>query len=208
MKAAVIEHYGPPEVLHLGEAPEPICGPRDVLIEVHASSVNPIDTKIRRGGMRGVIHYRLPWVLGLDVSGVVKEVGSKVTRFRPGDEVYSSPTHRRSGCYAELVAIDERAVGRKPKNISHGEAAGIPLAGITAWMSVVEKARAAAGKKILVHAGAGGVGSLAIQIAKHFGAHVATTASARNTELVASLGADEIIDYTKQRYDELLSGFD
>lgn len=207
MKAAVIHGYGGPDVFRIEDVPAPVCGPDDVLIRVKAASVNPVDTKLRRGAMRGVVRYRMPWILGLDVSGVVEEVGARVTRFAAGDEVYASPTHRRPGCYAELTAIEEKAVARKPKNVSHEEAAGIPLAALTAWASLVDPGLGA-GQKVLVQAGAGGVGSFAIPLAKHLGAHVASTCSTRNVKLVESLGADEVIDYTTARYDEVLQDYD
>ncbi|TNE51177.1 MAG: NADP-dependent oxidoreductase [Deltaproteobacteria bacterium] len=208
MKAAIIRSYGAPNVFQVEEFSRPSVGPRDVLIEVHASSVNPVDWKIRSGGQRGAIRYKLPWVLGMDVSGVVAEVGSSVTKFKPGDEVYSSPTHRRSGTYAEWVAIDEDAVALKPKNISHYEAASIPLVGLTAWESLVVKGNLQPGQKVLIQAGSGGVGSIAIQLAKHLGAYVITTCSGRNIELVKSLGADQVIDYTQENFDEVLSDID
>jgi len=175
------------------EVPRPEPGPDDVLVEVHASSVNPVDCKIRSGGQRGIIHYRLPWILGLDVSGVVVEVGARVRGFAPGDAVWASPTHRRPGCYAEYVAIDASAVARKPENLSHVEAAGIPLVGLTVWQSM--KGRVRPGDEVLVLAGSGGVGMAAIQIAKHLGARVTTTTSTRNEGLVRDLGADRVIDY-------------
>ena len=208
MKAAVIREYGGPEVFRIEEMPEPSIGPRDLLIEVHAAGVNPVDTKMRAGAFRGALRWKMPWILGLDVSGVVKEVGSSVTRFAPGDEVYSSPPHHRPGCYAERVAIDEGACARKPKNISHQEAAGLPMVTLTAWESLVVKAKLKAGQKCFVQAGAGGVGSASIQLAKHLGAHVATTCSEKNLELVKSLGADLAIDYRTQRFEELLSDYD
>lgn len=207
MKAAVIHGYGGPDVFRIEEVPEPVCGPSDVLIRVKAAAVNPVDTKLRRGFMRGVVRYRMPWILGLDVSGVVEAVGERVTRFSPGDEVYASPTHRRPGCYAELTAIEEKAVARKPKNVSHEEAAGIPMAALTAWASLVDPGLQA-GQRVLVQAGAGGVGSISIQLAKHLGAHVAATCSTRNIALVESLGADEVIDYTTTRYEEVLTDYD
>jgi NADPH:quinone reductase-like Zn-dependent oxidoreductase len=206
VKAAQIHAYGDAETLRVEDVDPPAVGPRDVLIEVVAASVNPIDWKIRSGHQRAIIRYRLPHVLGLDVSGVVVEVGKRVRRFRVGDEVFSSPSHRRQGTYAEYAAIDERAVALKPSNITHEEAAGIPLAGLTAWQAL--EGRVAAGDKVLVQAGAGGVGSLAIQIAKHFGATVATTCSARNVELCTQLGADMVIDYGREAFDDVLSDYD
>ncbi|MEZ4336273.1 MAG: NADP-dependent oxidoreductase, partial [Sandaracinaceae bacterium] len=208
MRAARIHAYGAPDVLQVDEVPDPEPGPRDLLVEVHASSINPVDYKIRSGGQRALIHYRLPWILGLDFSGVVRKVGAKVTRFQVGDEVYGSPTHRRPGCYAELLCVDERQAARKPRNMTHAEAASIPLVGMTAWGALVVQGRLRAGEKALITAGSGGVGSFAIQLAKSLGAHVATTCSARNAELVRSLGADEVIDYREQRVEEVLSGYD
>lgn len=208
MRAAVIRRYGDPDVFEIADVDPPAIGPRDVLIEAHAASVNPVDAKMRRGYFRAVSGQRLPWILGLDVSGVVRQVGSKVTSFQPGDEVYASPTHRRPGCYAELVAVDARAVARKPKNLTHAEAASLPLVALTAWATLVDGAKLAAGQRVLIQAGSGGVGVIAIQLAKHLGAHVATTCSARNAELVRSLGADQVIDYTKEAYAGVLRDLD
>ena len=208
MRAARIHEYGPPEVLRVEDVAPPRPGRRDVLVDVHAASVNPVDFKIRSGGNRALIHYRLPWILGLDFSGVVVEVGDAVERFRPGDEVYGSPTHRRPGTYAEQICVDERAVAHKPANLTHHEAAAIPLVGLTAWDALVVRGRLKAGERALIHAGSGGVGTFAIQLAKDLGAHVATTCSAKNVELCASLGADEVIDYNAQRFDEGPPRFD
>ncbi len=208
MRAAVIREYGRPEVLRIEDMPAPVVGVRDLLIEVRAAGVNPVDTKMRGGAFRGALRFPLPWILGLDVSGVVREVGAGVTRFQVGDEVYASPTHRRPGCYAEMVAIDERACARKPRNVSHEEAAGIPMVALTAWESLVEKAHLRGGQRVLIQAGSGGVGNVAIQLAKHLGAWVATTCSERNFELVRSLGADQPIDYRTQPFEEVLSELD
>lgn len=208
LKAARIHRYGDPEVFQIDDIPPPAVGPRDVLVEVHAASVNPVDWKIRQGYQRGVIRYKLPVVLGLDVSGVVVEVGGRVTKFRPGDEVYSSPTHRRQGTYAEFVAIDERQLAHKPKNFSHQEAASIPLVGLTAWEALCNKGKLQAGQRALIQAGAGGVGTIAIQIAKGLGATVITTCSERNIELVKALGADQVINYHEEAFDEVLSELD
>lgn len=205
MRAALIHRYGPPETFVVEDVERPRPGPRDLLIRVHASSVNPVDTKIRAGAQRLLIRYRLPWILGLDVSGVVEEVGERVTSFRPGDAVFASPRHSRPGCYAEYVAVDEREVAAKPAKLTHEEAASMPLAALTAWDCLVEITRVRPGDKVLVHAGAGGVGSLAIQLAKHLGATVTTTCSARNEELVRGLGADAVIDHRRERFDEVLN---
>jgi NADPH:quinone reductase-like Zn-dependent oxidoreductase len=204
VKAALLPAYGPPEVLVIGEAERPQPGPRDILVRVLASSVNPVDTKLRSGLQRLIARYRLPWILGLDVSGVVEEVGGEVTRFRVGDEIFASPRHSRPGCYAEYVAIDEAEAARKPDNLTHVEAASIPLAGLTAWDCLVRIARVQRGDKVLIHAGAGGVGTLAIQLAKHLGAIVATTCSAKNADFVRELGADIVVDYRRERFEEVL----
>lgn len=197
MLAMRIHEYGGPDVFRADEIERPVPGPRDLLVRVHATAVNPVDWKLRSGGQRNIVRYRLPWILGLDASGVVEAVGERVTRFAVGDEVWSSPTHRRPGCYAEYTCIDEREVGRKPARLSHVEAASMPLVALTAYQCLVESARLSRGERILIHAGAGGVGSFAIQLAKHLGAHVTTTCSARNADFVRALGADEVIDYTK-----------
>lgn len=208
MRAARIHEYGPPEVLRIEEVPAPAPRPRDVLIRVCATSVNPVDWKIRSGGQRSIVRYSLPWILGLDVSGVVEAVGSRVTRFHVGDEVWSSPIHSRPGTYAELVSIDEREVAHKPANLSHDEAASMPLVGLTAYQCIVEKGRLERGQTVLVHAGSGGVGSFAIQLAKHLGASVVTTCSARNEAFVRELGADEVVDYTKQKIEDVVRDVD
>ncbi len=199
MKAIRIHRYGAPEVLTLDEVDAPAPGPRDLLVRVCASSVNPVDCKIRMGGQRNVIRYRLPWILGLDVSGVVEAVGAQVTKFKVGDAVWSSPTHRRPGAYAERLCIDEREAALKPKNLSHDEAASLPLVGLTAYQCLVEKGRLQRGQTVLIHAGAGGVGSFGIQLAKHLGATVITTCSAKNADFVRSLGADRAVDYTTEK---------
>lgn len=208
MKAVRIHEYGDASVLRLDDVDPPALGPRDVRIRVCATSVNPVDWKIRSGGQRNIIPLELPWILGLDVSGVVVEVGPKVTRFQKGDEVWSSPTHRRPGTYAEEVCIDESEVALKPKTVSHDEAASLPLVALTAYQCLVEAGQLKPGQTVLIHAGAGGVGSVAIQIAKHLGARVITTCSARNAEFVKQLGADEAVDYTKTRVEDAVSNVD
>ena len=208
MKAAMIQKYGASDVFAVQEAEKPKPGPKDVLIKIHASSVNPIDWKIRQGTQRGVIHPSFPAILGMDLSGVVEAVGEQVTRFQPGDEVYSSPTHRRQGTYAEYTLVEESACARKPKNLTHQEAASIPLVGLTAWEALVVKGKLQKGQKVLIQAGAGGVGSIAIQMAKHMGAFVIATCSTRNVELLKELGADQVVDYTKERFDEVLKDVD
>jgi NADPH:quinone reductase-like Zn-dependent oxidoreductase len=208
LRAARIHAYGEPEELRVDEVDEPSVGPKDVLIAVRAAAVNPIDFKIRSGVQRAVVRLTLPHTLGMDAAGVVEAVGAQVTRFTPGDEVYCSPTHRRSGTYAEKVAVDESAVAFKPRNVSFAQAAGVPLAGLTAWQSLVDAANVQPGDRVLVQAGAGGVGSLGIQIAKHRGAHVITTCSPRNEALVRHLGADEVVNYREQDVVEAVGSCD
>ena len=208
MRAARIHEYGGPEVLRVEECEPPRPGPRDVLVRVLAASVNPVDCKIRSGGQRGAVRLRLPAILGLDVSGVVVEAGGEVRGFAAGDEVFSSPTHRRPGTYAEYVAIDEREIARKPAELDHRQAAAIPLCALTAWRCLVTTARLRDGQRALVTAGSGGVGTVAIQIAKHRGAHVTATASVRNHELLRSLGADQVIDYRSESVREVAREMD
>lgn len=204
MRAARFHRYGGPEVLRVEEVADPAPGPRDVLIRVRAASVNPIDCKVRHGAQRALIRYRLPQITGMDVSGDVVAVGALVTRFGVGDAVISSPTHRRPGTCAELVAVDESQVARKPPRLDHLQAAALPLAGLTAWASLVGATRVGPGQRVFIQAGAGGVGTLAIQLAKHLGAVVATTCSAPNADFVRSIGADTVIDYTRERYEDVL----
>ncbi len=204
MQAAVIRAYGPPENLEIAQVPRPEPGPRDVLVRVVASSVNPVDVKQRSGAQRVVVPKAMPAILGMDVSGVVEAVGAEVTKFVAGDLVWSSPTHKRPGTWAEYVAIDESEVGLKPPSLDHEQAASLPLVALTAWECLVEGPGVKEGDKVLVQAGSGGVGTAAIQIAKYLKAEVATTCSERNHELVRSLGADVAIDYRTQDFWEVL----
>lgn len=197
MRAVVMHRYGGPEVVAIEERPEPELGPRDVLIAARAASLNPIDYKLRLGLARLVLKPRLPLILGCDVSGVVSRVGAEVTRFAPGDEVFARLEKERMGALAERVAADESVVAKKP-GVSFEEAASLPLAALTALQGLREVARLQPGQRVLIHAGAGGVGSLAIQLAKGMGAWVAATCSGRNVELVRGLGADEVVDYTAE----------
>lgn len=209
MRAAVIRRYGPPDVLRVEEVPPPPPpGPRDLLVRVRAASVNPVDCKIRGGGQRALIRLKLPAILGLDVSGVVEAVGPEVTRFAPGDAVFASPTHRRPGTYAEYLLIDEREAAPKPARLSHVEAASVPLVALTAWNCLVDGIGLAPGERILVHGGTGGVGSVAVQLARHLGAEVTATCSTRNVERVRVLGAQNVVDYTREAFDAAPDAFD
>jgi NADPH:quinone reductase-like Zn-dependent oxidoreductase len=208
VKAVRIHDYGDADVLAFEDAPMPSIRSTDVLVRAVAASVNPVDWKIREGHLRQMISYPLPLTLGWDVSGVVEAVGSGVSRFKVGDPVYSRPDIKRNGTYAEYVAIREDEVAHKPTTVSHIEAASLPLAGITAWEALFTTGRLRAQQKVLIHAGSGGVGSLAVQLAKSRGAFVVATTSGRNSALVKSLGADEVIDYRTQRFQEELRDVD
>lgn len=212
MKAAYIERYGKSSPVIIGDRPVPACGPRDLLVRVRAASVNPIDFKIRDGALRVLFKFRMPLILGSDLAGEVIQIGSEVQGFSVGDEIMARVQKERIGTFAEQIAIDCSTAALKPKSLSFAEAASLPLAGLTAWQALrdFQPVDRPLGKdqKVLIHAGSGGVGSLAIQLAHHLGAHVATTASPRNHELVRSLGADEVIDYRSQRFDELLRDYD
>ncbi|HEX9811467.1 MAG TPA: NADP-dependent oxidoreductase [Burkholderiales bacterium] len=203
MKAAFIRRYGGPEVLDLGEQPVPSPGPDDLQVEVRAASVNPIDFKTRAGETKVVLSYKFPLILGNDLSGVVKAVGPRVTRFKPGDEIYARLHKDRIGSFAEVALVRESAAALKPANTTHEEAASLPLVGLTCWQALLDIARLERGQKVLIHAGAGGIGTFAIQLAHHLGAVVTTTASARNAELVKQLGADVVIDYKTQRFEDV-----
>ena len=198
MRAAVIHRYGGPEVLAVEDRPAPAVGPRDVLIDVRAASLNPIDVKLRQRKVWPVLRPSFPLILGCDVAGVVARVGAAVTRFVPGDAVYARLEQGRMGGLAQQVAAAESVVAKKPARASFEDAASIPLAGLTGLQALRDAAGLQPGQRVLVHAGAGGVGSLAIQIAKILGLHVATTTSGKNAAFVRALGADEVVDYTKE----------
>lgn len=203
MKAVRIHSYGDADVLRVEDVERPRLGPRDLRIAVHATSVNPVDYKLRSGTQRAILPLTMPWTLGMDVSGVVTEVGAKVTGFAVGDEVFSSPHHRRMGTYAEEVVVRADECALKPSSISHEEAAALPLVGLTAYDAVVGAMKVKPGQKVLIQAGSGGVGTVAIQLAKHLGADVYTTCSERNAELVTSLGADRVINYREERFEDV-----
>ncbi len=213
MKAVVCEKYGGPEVLEmLDDLPVPQVGPNGVLVRMNAASVNPVDCKLRRGLLDAVRPVVFPVIWGADLSGVVTEVGPAVTLFKSGDEVYGykdgyvGKTYR--GTYAEYVVAPEKSLARKPANLGHNESAAVPLAALTAWQALLNQGKLKPGQRVLIHAGAGGVGSFAIQIAKAFGAYVAATASPRNLDLLRELGADRPIDYTCERIDQIRPKFD
>jgi NADPH:quinone reductase-like Zn-dependent oxidoreductase len=208
VKAVQIHRYGGPEVLSYEDAPKPEPGPGELLLRVHAAGVNPIDWKIREGHYKLLMRFPLPTVLGWDVSGVVEALGAGVTGFRRGDQVFARPDIKRGGTYAEYVAIRASDAARKPESIDHVHAAAVPLAGLTAWQALFDKAGLREGQRVLVHAAAGGVGHLAVQLAKWKGAFVAGTASGRNAALVRSLGADQVVDYTRERFEDAVAPVD
>jgi NADPH:quinone reductase-like Zn-dependent oxidoreductase len=207
MKAFVVERYGK-DGLRAADVPEPEVGDGDVLVKVSAAGVNPLDVMVRNGELKRLLKYRTPFVLGHDVAGVVTRVGSAVRDLQVGDEVYARPRDLRIGSFAEYIAIDQDDVAPKPASLSLHEAAAVPLVSLAAWQALVDRAHVKPGQKVLVHAGSGGLGSTVIQLAKHLGATVATTARGENAELVRSLGADVVIDYTKEDFAEVLSGYD
>ena len=208
MKAFILDRYGRSDRVRAGEMPDPELQADDVLVQIHAAGVNLLDSKIRNGEFKLFLRYRLPLILGHDVAGVVVQVGSRVRRFKAGDEVYARPADGRIGAFAEFIAIKEEDLALKPKALSMEEAASIPLVGLTAWQALIERANLKRGHKILIHAGAGGVGTFAIQLAKHVGATVATTTSTANVDLVRSLGADVVIDYKKEDFADVLRDYD
>ncbi|EJL60374.1 NADP-dependent oxidoreductase [Flavobacterium sp. CF136] len=208
MKAFIINSYKPKGGMKKVEVSEPQLKENDVLVQVHAAGVNLLDVKIKNGEFKALLPYKMPLILGHDAAGVVVKTGSKVKNFRVGDEVYSRPQDYRMGTFAQFIAIDESDVAIKPKNISMEEAASIPLVGLTVWQALVEKANLKKGQKVFIQAGSGGVGTFAIQLAKHLGATVATTTSAANIDLVKSLGADIVIDYKKEDFETVLKDYD
>ncbi|MFF0947763.1 NADP-dependent oxidoreductase [Rhizobium leguminosarum] len=208
MKAFVVDKYKKKGALRLANLPEPELQDNDVLVRIQATAVNLLDSKVRDGEFKLILPYRPPFVLGHDVAGTVVKAGSRVRRFKVGDQVYARPRDHRVGTFAEFIAVDEADVALKPNNLSMTEAASIPLVGLTAWQALVEVGKVKPGQKVFIQAGSGGVGTFAIQLAKHLGATVATTTSAGNAELARSLGADVVIDYKTQDFEKVLSGYD
>lgn len=207
MKAIVIEQYGGEDQLVERDLPKPKLKGNQVLVEMHATSINPIDWKLREGHLKDAIKLNFPIILGWDAAGVISEVGSEVTQFKVGDEVFARPA-MENGTYAEYVAIDENLVAQKPKGIDFNTAAAVPLAGLTAWQCLVDYGKIKKGDKVLIQAGSGGVGSFAIQIAKSFGAHVLSTASGKNEDLLKEFGVDEFIDYKTTDFTEVAKDMD
>jgi len=208
MKAFLIDRYGKKETGHIDDVPTPALRDDDVLVRVHAASVNALDTRIRTGEFKVILPYRLPLILGNDLAGTVERVGAGVHEFKPGDEVYARVEDDRIGTFAEFVAVKAASVARKPGNLDMMEAASLPLVALTAWQALVETARVKPGQKVFIQAGSGGVGTVAIQLAKHLGAFVATTTSTANVAWVKDLGADVVIDYRQQNFATELRDYD
>ncbi|MER6115890.1 NADP-dependent oxidoreductase [Streptomyces sp. NPDC001743] len=208
MKAFMVEKYGGRAGMRAAEVPEPEVGADDVLVKIHAAGVNPLDLRIRKGDFKAFMPYRLPLVLGNDLAGTVVRVGPSVTRFAVGDEVYARPDKDRIGTFAERIAVHQDDLAPKPATLTMAEAASLPLVALTAWQALVERAQVRPGQKVLIHAGAGGLGSIAVQLAKALGAHVATTVSTAKVGLAGDLGADVVVDYRTQDFEEVLGGYD
>ena len=207
MRAFIVEKYGK-DGLRAAQVPDPAVGPRDVLVHVSAASINPLDKMVRNGDFKRLLKYKTPFVLGHDMAGVVTRVGADVRDYTVGDEVYARPRDLRIGTFAEYIAIDRADIAHKPHSLTMEESAAVPLVALAAWQVLTDLARITPGQKVLVHAGAGGLGSTVIQLARHLGAYVATTAHGNDEQKVRGLGASEVIDYTKADFGERLSGYD
>ena len=208
MKAYVLEKYQKGATLVEQTLPDPVAGPFDVVIRIGATGLNLLDIKIRSGEFKPILPYKTPFVLGHDLAGTVIAAGPQVRRFKVGDAVYARPRDGRIGTYAQAIAVHEDDVALKPANLSIVESAGTPLVALTAWQALVKVGKVKPGQKVFIQAGSGGVGTIAIQLAKHLGATVATTCGASSIELVRSLGADVAIDYRTQDIEKELSGYD
>ncbi|MGY3486837.1 NADPH:quinone reductase-like Zn-dependent oxidoreductase [Bradyrhizobium sp. USDA 4011] len=208
MRALVFKRYGKPDQVAIVDIPRPTPKPNEILVQVHAAGLNPIDNMIPKGTFKPILRFRLPATLGSDLAGVVVEVGSRVTRFKPGDAVFASIFDLGTGALAEFARVPEDAAALKPPNLDFVQAASIPMVGLTSWQALKQRARLKPGQKVFIPAGAGGIGTFAIQLAKYLGAMVATTTSTGNVDLVRSLGADEVIDYKKRQFEEVLQHYD
>lgn len=208
MRAWAIDRFGDNSVVRMITFPRPKIAADEILVQIKAASINPLDFKIRNGELRRAMPHRFPFILGNECAGVVVEKGAKVTRFNIGDEVYTRPHKTQLGTLAEFMPVKEEDAARKPKGLSFEEAAGLPLVGLTSWQVLIEVLKVKKGDRVFIPAGSGGVGTFAVQLAKHLGAFVATNTSAKNLEFVKSLGADQVIDYKTQDFSTLLSGFD
>jgi NADPH:quinone reductase-like Zn-dependent oxidoreductase len=208
MKALILKKYGKPDQVVFADIPRPALKPDEILVQVHAAGLNPIDSMIPKGTFKAIVRFQLPATLGSDLAGVVVEVGSRVTRFKPGDAVFASIFDLGTGALAEFAVVPEHAAALKPANLDFGQAASIPMVGLTSWQALKERAKLKPSQKVFIPAGSGGIGTFAIQLAKHLGAKVGTTTSTSNVDLVRSLGADEVVDYKKQEFEDVLQNYD
>lgn len=208
MKALVFKHYGKPDQVTFTDISQPVPKPNEILVQVHAVGLNPIDNMIPKGTFKAMLRFQLPATLGSDLAGVVVEVGNRVTRFKPGDAVFASIFDLGTGALAEFAVVPERAAALKPAKLDFVQVASIPMVGLTTWQALKERANLKPGQKVFIPAGSGGIGTFAIQLAKHLGAKVGTTTSTGNVELVRSLGADEVIDYKQQEFEDVLRDYD
>ncbi len=208
MIAAFIDGYGSDQVLRVGDFPAPKTGPSDILVRVHAASVNPVDFKLRDGKLRLLRRYRFPLILGHDCAGEVVQVGEDVTQFKVGDRIFSRPRNGRIGTFAEFIAIDQSEAALMPPNLNYHEAASLPLVALTSWQALVDVAQLKPRQQLLIPAGSGGVGTFAIQLAKHIGAEVWTATSGKNLEFVKSLGADHAINYQDEDFEKRVNNLD
>ena len=208
MKAVCIYAYGGPDVLRYDDIPRPHPGAGEVLVRIHAAGINPVDWQIREGRLQEMLHYPFPLVLGWDFSGVVESLGTGLTRMKVGDEVFCRPDIARDGAYAEFIVVRESEVALKPRAVDHLHAAALPLAGLTAWQTLFDAGKLAAGQRVLIHAAAGGVGHLAVQLAKGKGAHVIGTAAERNHDFLRQLGVDQVVDYNTERFEDVVRPVD
>lgn len=208
MKALILKRYGKSDQLAFADVPRPAIKPNEILVQVHAVGLNPIDNKIPTGAFKPIIKLQLPATMGSDVAGVVVEVGNRVTKFNVGDAIFASVFDLGTGTLAEFAVVPEYAAAPKPANLDFVEAASIPMVGLTAWQAFKERAQVKPGQKVFIPAGSGGIGTFAIQLAKYLGAQVGTTTSTANVNLVKRLGADEVIDYKQQEFEDVLRGYD
>ncbi|MDI9877818.1 NADP-dependent oxidoreductase [Flectobacillus longus] len=208
MKAFIVKKYGKKESLHLTDVSVPTIKENEVLVQIHSAGVNLLDSLVKNGEFKIFLPYKTPFINGHDMSGIITKVGAKVSKFKVGDEVYSRVGDHRIGTFAEQIAVQENDLALKPTNLSMEEAASIPLVGLTVWQALVEISNLKKGQKVFIQAGSGGVGTFAIQLAKHIGAYVATTTSSANTALVKKLGADLVIDYKTQDFATILKDYD
>lgn len=208
MKALVLKRYGKADQIEFADVPNPLIKPNEILVRIHAVGLNPIDYMIPKGAFKPMLKFDLPATLGSDLAGTVVEVGSQVTRFKAGDAVFASLFDLGSGSLAEFAAVPEHVAALKPANLNFVQAASIPMVALTCWQALNERIKVTPGQKVFIPAGSGGIGTFAIQLAKYLGAHVGTTTSTANVDLVRSLGADDVIDYKKQEFENVLSGYD